>query len=90
MTGKPPSPAARQVTRTCLPSVITSVTAGFCGVPPPITTGAVAALCREVPTAFTAWTRAVYDLPARSQVNVVLRLSGSPILIWWPSLRVIL
>ena len=68
--------------------MITPVTAGVCGLPPPVTTGAVAGLGREVPTAFTARTRAVYDLPARSQVNVVRRLSGSWISTWWPSSRV--
>ena len=52
-----------------------------------MTTGAVAALGFEVPRAFTAWTRAVYALPGRSQVNVALRLSGSSTVIRWPSLR---
>lgn len=70
------------MTRTRLPSVSTPVTAGACGLAPPVTTGAVAALGREVPTEFTAPTRAEYDRPAGSRVKVVARLSGS-----WTSTR---
>ena len=82
MTGKPPSPAASHVTLTCAPSVTTPETAGVWGLLSPATAGWVAALGTESPRAFTAWTRAVYDVPDLSRVKTVLRLSGVPISTW--------
>ena len=67
----------------------TPVTVGARGVLSPVTAGCVGSLQGESPRAFTARTRAVYDVPSFSRVNTVLRLSGSAISTWWPSPSVI-
>lgn len=67
----------------------TPVTVGVCGLLSPVTAGCVRALQGESPRAFTARTRAVYDVPSFSRVNTVLRLSGSAISTCRPPLSVI-